>query len=77
MNSVLITGSVNDQHLLSAQVPSTIPPGPVTIMIVPQDPSDANAVGWMSGVAREWADELGDQRQDIYTLNDGEPVDAS
>jgi hypothetical protein len=27
----------------------------------------------MSGVAREWADELSDARQDIYTLSDGAP----
>ena len=30
---------------------------------------------WMSGIAREWSDELSDDRQDIYTLDDGEPVD--
>lgn len=27
----------------------------------------------MSGVAREWTDELSDTRQDIYTLSDGAP----
>jgi hypothetical protein len=30
----------------------------------------------MAGVAQQWADELGDTRQDIYTLDDGEPLDA-
>jgi hypothetical protein len=29
----------------------------------------------MTGVANEWAGELSDVRQDIYTLADGEPVD--
>ena len=28
----------------------------------------------MMGVAEEWAGDLGDARQDIYTLADGEPV---
>lgn len=31
---------------------------------------------WTAAVAREWADELADARQDIYTLADGDPVDA-
>jgi hypothetical protein len=30
----------------------------------------------MAGVSRQWADELGDTRQDIYTLADGEAVDS-
>ena len=29
---------------------------------------------WMAGVASEWADDLADTRQDVYTLADGEPV---
>jgi hypothetical protein len=32
---------------------------------------------WASGVAREWAEDLADPRQDIYTLADGEPVDEA
>jgi hypothetical protein len=31
----------------------------------------------MAGVAREWADELSDPAQDIYTSADGEPLDES
>ena len=29
---------------------------------------------WMRGIAREWATELADAREDLYTLEDGEPV---
>ena len=29
---------------------------------------------WVAGIARTWADDLADPRQDIYTLEDGEPV---
>jgi hypothetical protein len=35
---------------------------------------DDEAVAWSHGVAKEWADDLGDSRQDIYTLEDGQPV---
>jgi hypothetical protein len=29
---------------------------------------------WMQAVAESWADDLNDPRQDIYTLDDGEPI---
>ena len=29
---------------------------------------------WERGVATEWADDLQDAQQDIYTLEDGEPL---
>ncbi len=32
---------------------------------------------WPQGIAHEWAAELADTREDIYTLADGEPVAAS
>ncbi len=75
MNSVQISGHVDGQHRLSAVVPDSIPPGPVTVLIVrPFDEDDAGDA-WTEGVAREWANELSDTRQDIYTLADGTPSD--
>jgi hypothetical protein len=32
---------------------------------------------WANGVASEWSAELSDPREDIYTLADGQPVNAS
>ncbi len=32
---------------------------------------------WMQAIAREWQEELADPREDISTLEDGEPIDAS
>lgn len=75
MNAIKLTGQVDDQGRLSAKVPAVIPPGPVTVLIMP-DEDDAGAA-WMEGIAREWADELSDERQDIYTPADGQPVDES
>jgi hypothetical protein len=35
---------------------------------------DAAAAAWATGVANECSAELSEAREDIYTLNDGEPV---
>lgn len=77
MSTVKIRGHVDEQHMLSAQVPESVPPGPVSILIVPIPPLDDAEGRWTEGVADEWADELRDVRQDIYTLDDGEPMDAA
>lgn len=71
MNTVRITAHVDDQHRLSCSVPVSIPPGPVTVLIFPHAGEDEAGEAWTAGVAREWADELSDVRQDIYTLADG------
>ena len=77
MNTAKVIGKVDENHQLSAQVPATIPPGPVTVLIVPVMHRDETGDAWTAGIAREWADELSDPAQDIYTLADGEPVHGS
>ena len=77
MNTVKVTGNVDENHQLTAQVPATIRPGPVTVLIVPVTQQDEAGDAWTAGIAREWADELSDPLQDIYTLADGEPVHES
>lgn len=77
METTIVTGSVNDQHVLSANVPSTLPPGPVTIVVLPSHPDRDVDREWVEGVTREWAADLNDSRQDIYSMDDGEPVDAT
>jgi len=74
MATLTVTGHVDDQHRLTANVPETIPPGPVTITVSPAAGEDDAGQAWMAGIAREWADELGDPREDIYTLADGEAL---
>ncbi len=39
------------------------------------DEDEAGAT-WAMGVAQEWSAELSDAREDIYTLDDGEPIDG-
>lgn len=45
------------------------------LVLIPEE-DDAGG-GWMQGIAREWAAELRDPREDIYTLEDGKPIDAA
>jgi hypothetical protein len=74
MGLVKLAGNVDENGRLSAVVPSSIPPGPVTVLIIPTAQDDEEANLWTAGVAQEWGDELADTNQDIYTLADGEPV---
>ena len=77
MDPISIVGHVDQSHQLSALVPRSVPPGPVTILIVPAPADDETDEAWMDGVAAQWSDDLRDERQDIYTLDDGVPPDAS
>jgi hypothetical protein len=77
MNTLRVTGHIDEQHRLSADVPESVPPGPVTVLIVPASQEDEAGDAWTASIAHEWADELADPRQDIYTLADGDPVSKS
>jgi hypothetical protein len=73
MNAIPIHGHVDDDRKLVIQLPATISPGPVTVFVIPRADED-EAIAWTEGVAREWIEDLADPRQDIYTMDDGEPV---
>lgn len=75
MKAIELIGDIDDQHRLRARVPEELPAGPVRLIVLLPD-EDAMVVTWTHRVAKEWADALGDSRQDIYTLEDGQPVDA-
>jgi hypothetical protein len=75
MKAIELIGDIDDQHRLQAQVPAEVPAGPVRLIVLLPDEDEAG-VAWPQGVSKEWADELRDSRQDIYTLEDGQPVNA-
>ena len=77
MDAIPIQGEVDTQHRLSAIVPGSISPGPVTVWIAPSAQEDDAGAAWMTGFSDQWTDELADERQDIYSPNDGDPVDPS
>ena len=76
MKAIELAGNIDDQHRLQACVPEGLPAGPVRLIVFLPD-EDETGRGWAQGIAREWADDLHDSRQDIYTLEDGQPVDAA
>jgi hypothetical protein len=75
MKAIELLGNVDDQHRLQAQVPEGVPAGPVRVLVYVPEEDDAGAA-WPHGLAAEWADDLSDPQQDIYTLEDGQPVNA-
>jgi len=76
MKALEIVGDIDDKGRLVAQVPGGLNAGPVRVIVLVPDEDEAGAA-WASGVAREWRDELSDVSQDIYTLEDGQPVNAA
>ena len=76
MKAIELVGDIDDQHRLQAQVPDGLPAGPVRLIVFVPEEDDAGSA-WTRGIAREWADELADSRADIYTLDDGQPVNAA
>jgi hypothetical protein len=76
MKAIELIGDIDEQHRLRASVPEELPTGPVRlIVLLPED--DEAGTAWGHGLAREWADELSDPLQDVYTLADGQPADAA
>jgi hypothetical protein len=76
MKAIELIGEVDEKHRLRAQLPKDTPPGPVRLIVLIPEEDEAGA-GWMQGIAREWAAEFSDPREDIYSLEDGTPVDAA
>jgi hypothetical protein len=81
MQTYRVIGKVDSLGQLTATVPPALGPGSVEVVIIarPTESSSADDVNdtWMAGVAHEWHDDLADPLQDIYTLNDGVPVDGA
>ena len=80
MKAIELIGDIDDRHRLRAEVPEHLPPGPVRLIVLlpDHDASEEDDAGtrWAAALAREWSAELKDSRQDIYTLDDGQPVNA-
>lgn len=74
MQPIRVFGEVDDQHRLLATVPDSVPPGSVEVVVIARQAEEDDAgENWMAGIAREWHTELSDPREDIYTLEDGDP----
>ena len=76
MRAIAIVGEIDEHHNIRAEAPEDMPPGRVQLIVVRPDEDEVGAF-WPWGVSQAWSDELGDTRQDLYTLADGQPSDAS
>jgi hypothetical protein len=76
MKAIELIGDIDEQHRLRASVPKELPAGPVRLIVLLPEEDEAGSV-WAHGLAREWVDELRDSRQDLYTLADGQLIDAA
>jgi hypothetical protein len=75
MRGIELIGDVDDEHRLQARVPADVPAGRVRVIVFLPDEDEAGT-SWARGVASEWSAELEDTREDIYSLDDGQPVHA-
>jgi hypothetical protein len=73
MKTIELVGHIDAQHRLVAEAPPEVRPGPVKVTITFPTGTDPDSTQWAAGIAREWAEDLGDSRQDIYSIEDGEP----
>lgn len=74
VKTIRVIANVDERHRLSAEVPASVPPGPVEVMLMfPSSDEDEAGSAWMEGIAHEWAEDLGDSRQDIYSMEDENP----
>ena len=75
MSRIEIIGTVDDQHRLSVVVTEQIKAGPVKVILEVADEDEEENI-WRQGVAAIWARDY-DPREDIYTLQDGDPIDEA
>jgi hypothetical protein len=76
MKFIELVGDIDEQHRLHAQVPMEIPAGQVRLIVFLRGEDEAGGL-WADGVASVWSAELSDSREDIDTLEDGQPVNAT
>ena len=76
MKAIELIGDIDEQHRLRASVPEELSAGPVRLIVFLSEEDEAGTV-WAHGLAPEWVDELRDSRQDLYTLADGQLIDAA
>jgi hypothetical protein len=78
MKALEFVAEVDEQCRLQLALPEMPAPARVrVIVLMPEPGEDVAGLAWEQGIAREWATELADPREDIYTLEDGEPTDAA
>lgn len=75
MRAIRLIGEIDDRHQLHADVPKELRTGKVrVILLVPEEEDEDEAdAAWSEAVAN-WSSDF-DKDDDLYTLDDGWPVD--
>jgi hypothetical protein len=71
-----LVGYVDKQHRLRTEVPPELPTGQARLIVLLPEEAAAGS-HWAHGVAEEWPGDLSDTRQDIYTMEDGQPLNVN
>jgi hypothetical protein len=80
MKALEFTAEIDKEHRLQLTMPVTTMPGPVRVLVLLPDTEhmdDGVEAAWEGGIAREWAADWNDAGEDIYSLHDGVPIDAT
>ena len=76
MKAIELVGDIDETHRLQADVPAEVPAGPVRLIVRLPD-EDEGGIASPHGVTKEWSDKLRDSRQDLYAIDDRQPVNAA
>jgi hypothetical protein len=68
-----LEGLIDENHRLSVQVPPHFQAGKVKVILQKDDTESDD--DWSRWVAHIWSRDWSDPREDIYTLEDGTPID--
>lgn len=75
MKTIEVIGHVDEKHQLRADLPPEVMPGLVKIIVRPVTEQDEEG-DWQALINHAWARDWSDPGEDIYTLEDGQPIDA-
>ena len=73
MRAIELNAEVDQDRRIHLELPEGVPAGPARVLVLLPEVDEVEG-RWQEMISREWRSELSDPREDIYTLDDGEPV---
>jgi hypothetical protein len=80
MKTIELIGQVDAQRQLHVTLPEDVKPGTVKVILeMPSEEDDTEPEEgfWEKAVLADWAKDWSDPAEDIYTLEDGKPVNET
>ena len=77
IESVSVIGTVDERHRLTADLPTSVPPGSAKTVIVIASDEELSAAQWSASVGRMWALDWDDPREPNYDVETAEPADGA